>query len=128
MYNWLDRSSSGLAPEEKVKTSSKGHIALRAREGLQEASKRQEKKHVSKITGRICYTCRLKRHLSQDCLKGNKYEPKVVNSASIVHGNSNSLYDTRKVLSSPSARAIWVTKFLLTNLKGPNETWVPKLA
>jgi hypothetical protein len=82
---------------------------------------------MSKIRGRICYTCRLKGHLSQDYPNGNKHEPKVVNSASNMYGNSNGLYDTRKVISSPSSRAIWVPKFLLTNLKGPNETWVPKL-
>jgi hypothetical protein len=82
---------------------------------------------MSKIRGRICYTCRLKGHLSQDCSNGNKYESKVVISASNVNGKSNSLYDTRKVIISPSARAIWVTKSLLTNLKGRNETWVPKI-
>jgi hypothetical protein len=69
----------------------------------------------------ICYSYRLKGHLSQDCLKGNKYESKVVNSASNVHGKSSGLYDTRKVISSPSTRAIWVSKFLLTNFEGPNE-------
>jgi hypothetical protein len=82
---------------------------------------------MSKIIGRTCYTYRLKGHLTQDCPYGNKHERKVVNSASNVHDNSNGLYDTRKVISSPSSRAIWVPKFLLTNLKGPNETWVPKL-
>jgi hypothetical protein len=81
---------------------------------------------MSKIRGRICYTYRLKEHLSQDCLNGNKHEPKLVNSASNVYDNSNSLFDSRKVISSPSARAIWVPKFLLTNLKGPNETWGTK--
>jgi hypothetical protein len=111
-----------------METSSKGPTTSSIRQGLQEASQRQEKKRMSKIRGRICYTCQLKGHLSQDCPKGNKYEPKVVNSASYVHGNSNGHYDTRKVISSPSARAIWVPKFLLTNLKGPNETWVPKFA
>jgi hypothetical protein len=83
---------------------------------------------MSKIRERICYTCRLKGHLSQDCPNGNKHEPKLVNSASNVHGNSNGLYDIRKVISSPSARVIWVPKVLLTNLKGPNETWLLKLA
>jgi hypothetical protein len=67
-------------------------------------------------------------YLSQDYPNGNKYEPKVVNSAPNMHVISNGLYDTTKVISSPSTRAIWVPKSLLTNLKGPNETWVPKLA
>jgi hypothetical protein len=56
---------------------------------------------MSKVKERICYTCRLKGHLSQDCLKDNKYEPKVINSASNVHGKSNGLYGTRKVVNSP---------------------------
>jgi hypothetical protein len=111
-----------------MKTSSKETIVSRTRQGIQEASQRQEKKHMSNIRGRISYSCRLKGHLSQDCPNDNKYETKVVNSASNMHGNSNGLYDTRKVISSPSTRAIWVPKSLLTNLKGPNETWVPKLA
>jgi hypothetical protein len=111
-----------------METSSMGSIASRTRQGLLEARQRQEKKRMSKVKGRICYTCRLKGHLSQDWPKGNKYEAKVVNSTSNEQGKSNDLYDTRKVISSPSARAIWVPKILLTNLKWPNETWVPKLA
>jgi hypothetical protein len=110
-----------------MKTSFKGAIVSRTRQGIQEASQRQEKKRMSKIRGRICYSCRLKGHLSQDCSNGNKHEPKVVNSAPNMHGNSNDLYDTRNVISSPSTRDIWVPKSLLTNLKGSNETWVPKL-
>jgi hypothetical protein len=82
---------------------------------------------MSKVKGRICYTYRLKGHLSQDCPKGNKYEPKVVNLASNMHGKLNGLYNTRKLISSPSTRAIWVPNFLLTNLEGPNKTWVLKL-
>jgi hypothetical protein len=37
---------------------------------------------------------------------------------------------TIKVISSPSdsPRAIWVPKYLLTNHKGPNNVWVPKLS
>jgi hypothetical protein len=111
-----------------MKTNSKGPIASRTRQGLLGARQRLEKKHMSKVNGRICYTCRLKGHLSQDCPKGNKFESKVVNSTSNVHDKSNVLYDTRKVISSPSTRAIWVPKFLLTNLEGPNKTLVTKLA
>jgi hypothetical protein len=85
---------------------------------------------MSKVKGRICYTYRLKGHLSQNCPKGNKYEPKVVSSTSNVQVKTKIGYDTRKVISSPctSPKAIWVPKFLLTNLEGPNKTWVPKLA
>jgi hypothetical protein len=111
-----------------METSFKGPIASRTRQGLLEAKQRQEKKRMSKVKGKICYTCRLKGHLSQDYLKSNKYESKVVNSTSNVHGESNGFYDTRKVISSPSTRAVWVPKFLLTNFEGPNEAWVPKLA
>jgi hypothetical protein len=128
MHNRLDRSVSGLTPQEKIKTSSKEPIASITRQGLQETSQSQEKKRISKIRGRIFYTCWLKGHLSQDCPNGNKYESKVINSTPNMHDNSNGLYDTRKVISSSSTRAIWVPKSLLTNLKGPNETWVPKLA
>jgi hypothetical protein len=89
--NWSDQSSSSLVSQVKVKTTSKGPIVSRTRQGLQEASQRQEKKHMSKIRGRICYSCRLKGHLSQDCPNGNKHELKVVNSAPHMHGNSNGL-------------------------------------
>jgi hypothetical protein len=126
MENWSDRSSSSLVSQVKMKTSSKGPIVSRTRQGLQEASQSQEKKHMLKIRGRICYSCRLKGHLSQYCPNGNKHESKVVNSTPNMHGNSNGLYDTRKMISSPSTRAIWVPKSLLTNLKGPNETWGTK--
>jgi hypothetical protein len=105
-----------------METSFKGPNASRTRKDLLEARQKQEKKRMSEVKGRIFYTCRLNGHLSQDCPKGNKYEPKVVNSASNVHGKSNGLCDTRKVISSLSIRAIWVPKFLLTNLEGPNET------
>jgi hypothetical protein len=109
-----------------METNSKGPIASRTRQGLLEARQRQEKRHMPKVKGRICYTCRLKGHLSQDCPKGSKSEPKVVNSTFNVHDKSNVHYDTRKVISSPSIRAIWVSKFLLINLEGPNKSWVPK--
>jgi hypothetical protein len=35
-----------------------------------------------------------------------------------------------KMISSSchSLRAIWVPKYLLTNLEGPNKAWVPKQA
>jgi hypothetical protein len=111
MQNWSHRSISGLAPQEKMETSFKGPIASRIRQGILEEKQRQEKKRTSKVKAMICYTCRLKGHLSQDCSKGNKYESKVINSTSNVYGKSNGLYDTRKVISSPSTRAIWLPKF-----------------
>jgi hypothetical protein len=89
-----------------METNFKGPIASRTRQGLLEENQTQEKKCMSKVKGRICYTCRFKEHQSQDCLKGNKYESKVVNLTSNVHDKSNGLYDTRKVINSPSTRAI----------------------
>jgi hypothetical protein len=53
-----------LASQVKMETSSKGPIASRTRQGHREASQRKEKKHMSKIRERLCYTCRLKGHLS----------------------------------------------------------------
>jgi hypothetical protein len=128
IHNRSDWSSTSFVSQVKMKTSSKGPIVSRTRQGLQQASQRQEKKCMFKIRGRICYSCRLNGHLSQDCPNGNKHEPKVVNSAPNLHGNSNGLYDTRKVISSPSTRAIWAPTSLLTNLKRPNETWEAKLS
>jgi hypothetical protein len=106
IHNRSDRSSSNFVSQVKMKTSFKRPIVSRTRQDLQEASQRQEKKRMSKIRGRICYSFRLKGHLSQDCPNGNKHEPKLVNSAPNMHGNSNSLYDTKKVISAPSTRAI----------------------
>jgi hypothetical protein len=64
IHNRLDRSSSNFVSQVKMKTSFKGPIVSRTRQDLQEASQRQEKKCMSKIRGRICYSCRLKGHLS----------------------------------------------------------------
>jgi hypothetical protein len=99
MNNRSDQSSISLASQVRIETSSKGPIASRTRQGLWKASQKQEKKLMYKIRRRLYYTCRLKGHLSQDCSNGNKYESKVVISASNMHGNSNSLHDTRKVIS-----------------------------
>jgi hypothetical protein len=64
IHNRSDWSSSSFVSQVKMKTSSKGLNVSRTIQGLQEASQRQEKKCMSKIRGRICYSCRLKRHLS----------------------------------------------------------------
>jgi hypothetical protein len=86
--------------------------------------------HMPKTKGRTCYTCRLKGHLSQDCPNGNKSETKLVNSKISMHGKTKNGNGTSKVISSPydSIKIIWVPKSLLTNLEGPNKTWIPKLA
>jgi hypothetical protein len=125
-----DWSITGSTLNGNIETNSKGPVASRTRQGLMGARQRKDKKYLSKVRGRLCYTCRLNGHLSQDCPKGNKFEPKVVNSTSNVCGKTNIGYNARKVISSPctSRKAIWVPKFLLTNLEGPNKTWVRKHA
>jgi hypothetical protein len=91
MHNRSDRPISGLPLQGNLETSYKGPIASRTRQGLLGTREKQEKIRISKVKGRICFTCRLKGHLSQDCPKGNKYEPKVVNSISNVHDKSVSM-------------------------------------
>jgi hypothetical protein len=52
----------------------------------------------------------------------------VVNSISHVEPKNDT--NTIKMISLPcdSPHAIWVSKYMLTNLEGPNKAWVPKLA
>jgi hypothetical protein len=118
------RSMTGSAHKKVLDINSRRPGASRKREGLERVHKKEEKDHMSKVRRRICYTCRLKGHLSQDCPKGKKSEPKVANSSSNVHIKTNFGYDTRELISSPctSPKAIWVPKSLLTNLGGPNKT------
>jgi hypothetical protein len=54
-----ERSISGMAPQGNMETRFKGPIASRTRQGILGARQRQEKKCMSKVKGRICYTCRL---------------------------------------------------------------------
>jgi hypothetical protein len=126
----LYQSITCLALMRNMETDSNRPITSRTRQSLMGARQRQERRHMSMVKRRICYTCRLKGHLSQDCLKGNKFESKVVNSTTNVCGKTNIGYNARKMISSPctSPKVIWVPKFLFTNLEGPNKTWVPKLA
>jgi hypothetical protein len=114
---------TGSAHKMVLDINSRRSGASRKREGLERVHKKEEKDHMSKVRRRICYTCRLKGHLSQDCPKGKKSEPKVANSSSNVHIKTNFGYDTRELISSPctSPKAIWVPKSLLTNLGGPNK-------
>jgi hypothetical protein len=128
--NRSDRSVTGCVHKKALDANLRGPSASRKGEGPGRVNKKKEKDHTSKVRRRICYTCRLKGHLSQDCPKGNKSENKVVNKTSNVHDKTNFGYDTRKVISSSntSSKSIWVPKLLLTNLGGPNKSWVPKLA
>jgi hypothetical protein len=64
-----------------------------------------------------------------DCPKTQTLIRKVINE-NISHMGLKNDTNTIKVISSPcnSPHAIWVPKYLLTNLEGPNKSWVPKLA
>ena len=106
----------------------KGSIASRTRQGLKRARQKQENQQIIKIKKRTCYTCWLKGHLSKDCPNGTTSESKVVNTSLSVHGKTKMGNGARKVIKSPhvSTRTIWVPKFLMTNIEGPNRAWVPK--
>ena len=88
---------------------------------------KQNKHKASK--GRICYACKRKGHLSYDCPNGNIPKPNIFVYDNMLRKTTNGV-NTSKVMCSPqtSAKAIWVPKHLLTNLKGPNKSWVPKCA
>jgi hypothetical protein len=79
---------------------------------------------------RICYTCRKKGHLGEDCPNGNTPQSNLVHYE--FHKLRNDKIDTcnMRMISSPqvSTRAIWVPKHLMTNLVRPNKRWVPKSA
>jgi hypothetical protein len=76
---------------------------------------------------RICYNSRERGHLFKVCPKGNTPKPNLS-----IHSNMlrRPKFDScaRKVISSPknSTKAIWVPKYLLANLGGPIQKWVPK--
>ena len=79
--------------------------------------------------GRICYSCRRKGHLSYDCPNGEILKPNTFVYDNMLRRTTNGV-STSKVMCSPqtSTKAIWVPKYLLTNSKGPNKSWVPKCA
>jgi hypothetical protein len=75
----------------------------------------------------ICYNCRERGHLSKVCPKGKTPKPNLS-----IHSNMlrRPKFDScaRKVINSPktSTKAIWVPKYLLANLGGSIQKWVPK--
>jgi hypothetical protein len=109
----VDRPITGLALKRNIETNSKGLIASRTRQDLLRARQRQEKEQMSKTKRRICYTCRHKEHLSQDCPNGNKSKCELVNSTISMHGKIRNGKDAPKVISSPygSIKTIWVQVF-----------------
>jgi hypothetical protein len=79
--------------------------------------------------GRICYTCRRKGHLSKDCPKGNLHKPNTLVYTNMLRKTTNGVSTTKMVCSpQTSTRVIWVPKYLLSNMNGPNKCWVPKQA
>jgi hypothetical protein len=97
--------------------------------GKNKSTKRQSKNKVSRIKHQTCYTCRDKGHLRKDYPKTQIFIHKIVND-NITHLGPKIDTSTIKVISSPcdSHHSIWVPKHLLTNHKGRNKAWVPKLA
>jgi hypothetical protein len=85
---------------------------------------------TNKDKSRICYACRQKGHMGKDFSNGN------IPKSNLVHYNFNKLRNDKngtcamREISSPqtSMRAIWVPKYLVTNLEGPNKCWVPRNA
>ena len=77
--------------------------------------------------GRICYACKRKGHLSYECPNGMVPKPNTFDYNDMLRKTTNGV-STSKVMCSPqtSAKAIWVSKHLLTNPKGSNKSWVPK--
>jgi hypothetical protein len=94
-----------------------------------ESAKRHSKDKASRIKHQICYTCRDKGHLCNNCPKTQTFIHMVV-KVNISHVEPKNDTSNTKMISSScnSPRAIWVPKHLLTNHEGPNKAWVPKLA
>ena len=105
---------SGLTLERKRLTN---HVA----------NKKQGKKESCKIKNQICYTCRRKGHLCKDCPMSKYPKPTMSIHSYSLRRPKNDIC-SRKVISSPktSTKAIWVPKYLLANLGGPIQKWVPK--
>jgi hypothetical protein len=105
---------SGLTLERKRLTN---HVA----------NKKQGKKESCKIKNHICYTCQRKGHLCKDCPMSKYPKPNVSIHSYPLRRPKNDTCAT-KVISSPktSTKAIWVPKYLLANLGGPIQKWIPK--
>ncbi|PUZ51049.1 hypothetical protein GQ55_6G138700 [Panicum hallii var. hallii] len=90
----------------------------------------KENKPASNLKYKVCYTCRGKGHLGKDCPNGNTSKSNLVNNLHVQLRRSNDGVCAGRMIKSSTFRpkAIWVSKSLLTNLCGPNTTWVPKCA
>jgi hypothetical protein len=107
-----------------------GLMSSRKRLTGKEASKKQDEKASCKDKHRICYTCRAKGHIGKNCPIGNIPKPNSFNNDQYLPRNVKSGTYVAKVISSShaNAKAIWVPKSFMTNLKGPNMVWVPQSA
>jgi hypothetical protein len=117
-------------------STEKPHVKLN--KGFLKAQERFREKNGSvtsvkrngNIKHKICYTCRQKGHLGKDC--PNSKNPKLNHvhySNEKLRGNSSDSSAPKVVVpQKKGTKAIWVPKFLITNLVGPNTRWVPKHA
>jgi hypothetical protein len=94
------------------------------------AVRNNENKLASNLKHKVCYTCRGKGHLGKDCPNGNTSKSNLVNNIHIQLRRPHDGSCASRMIKSSStcSKAIWVPKSLLTNLREPNSTWVPKCA
>jgi hypothetical protein len=104
-------------------------VALNKHMSKNESAKRHSKDKASRIKHHICYTCHDKGHLSKNYPKTKTFIRKIA-KVNISHVEpKNDTIITKMIGSScNSHHVIWVPKHLLTNHKGPNKAWIPKLA
>jgi cytochrome c553 len=104
-------------------------VTLNKHMSKNKSAKRQSKNKASRLKHQTCYTCHDKGHLSKDYPKTQTFIHKVVNN-NLSHRKPKNNTSTIKIISllCNSPRVIWLLKHLLTNLEGPNKSWVPKLA
>jgi hypothetical protein len=90
----------------------------------------KENKPASNLKYKVCYTCREKGHLGKDCPNGNTSKSNLVNNLHVQLRRSHDAVCAGRMIKSSTIqpKTIWVSKSLLTNLYGPNTTWVPKCA
>ncbi|KAK3136468.1 hypothetical protein QOZ80_5BG0435630 [Eleusine coracana subsp. coracana] len=95
-----------------------------------EATIKKQDKKVSCMNKKcICYTCREKGHIGKNCPMGNIPNPIPFHNHHLAKKARSGNIITNVVSShNPNTKAIWVPKSLVTNILGPNVTWVPRNA
>jgi hypothetical protein len=108
-------SSCPSKPNEKPNKSRKRQVG-----------NKQEMKKIHRGQNLTCYNCRKKEHIGKNCPMGNVPKPILYNDHYLLRKARNGSI-VAKVVSSPNVHAkdIWVPKYVVTNLKGPNPVWVP---